>query len=119
MSLGSAGEGVKRSYSSKAKRTALYPLHVESNGKMVEFGGYLLPVQYGTESISESHLNTRASAGLFDVSHMLQTHVYGKHREQFMESICTADVQGKFIYCRGIKYLRLKDILLLNHFGSS
>ncbi|KAK3930634.1 Aminomethyltransferase, mitochondrial [Frankliniella fusca] len=77
-------------------RTALYDFHVEHNGKMVPFAGFTLPVQYGALSIGDSHLHTRAagSASLFDVSHMLQTEVYGKDRAAFMESLTTADVQG-------------------------
>ncbi|XP_034240925.1 aminomethyltransferase, mitochondrial [Thrips palmi] len=77
-------------------RTALYDFHVEHNGKMVPFAGFVLPVQYGAVSIGDSHLHTRAagSASLFDVSHMLQTEVHGKDRAAFMESLTTADVQG-------------------------
>ncbi|XP_073991757.1 aminomethyltransferase, mitochondrial isoform X2 [Rhodnius prolixus] len=61
---------------------------------MVNFGGFLLPVQYGAENISESHLHTRKKCSLFDVSHMLQTEVTGKDRVQFFESLCTADIVG-------------------------
>jgi aminomethyltransferase len=53
------------------KRTPLHALHVASGGKMVAFAGYDMPVQYGTGVLRE-HLHTRASAGLFDVSHMGQ-----------------------------------------------
>lgn len=63
---------------------------------MVPFAGYLMPVKY-TDSITSSHLHTRKSCSLFDVSHMLQTKIYGKHKEQFMEQICVADVQGKSV----------------------
>src|SRR5579863_3742712 len=53
------------------KQTPLHALHVASGGKMVPFAGYDMPVQYGTGVLRE-HLHTRASAGLFDVSHMGQ-----------------------------------------------
>ncbi len=53
------------------KRTPLHALHVASGGKMVAFAGYDMPVQYATGVLRE-HLHTRASAGLFDVSHMGQ-----------------------------------------------
>jgi hypothetical protein len=53
------------------KKTMLYQCHVERGGKIVEFGGYLLPVQY-KDGIINNHLHVRASAGLFDVSHMGQ-----------------------------------------------
>ena len=53
------------------KQTPLHALHVARGGKMVSFAGYDMPVQYGTGVLRE-HLHTRASAGLFDVSHMGQ-----------------------------------------------
>jgi aminomethyltransferase len=53
------------------KQTPLHALHVSRGGKMVPFAGYDMPVQYGTGVLKE-HLHTRASAGLFDVSHMGQ-----------------------------------------------
>jgi aminomethyltransferase len=56
---------------SELKRTPLHALHVASGGKMVPFAGYDMPVQYAAGVLRE-HLHTRASAGLFDVSHMGQ-----------------------------------------------
>ena len=53
------------------KRTPLHGLHVSLGGKMVPFAGYDMPVQYPAGVLKE-HLQTRASAGLFDVSHMGQ-----------------------------------------------
>src|SRR5436309_591377 len=53
------------------KRTPLHALHVACGGKMVPFAGYEMPVQFPTGVLKE-HLHTRASAGLFDVSHMGQ-----------------------------------------------
>ena len=51
------------------KRTALYDRHVALGARMVEFGGWEMPIQYPT-GILEEHLRTRRQAGLFDVSHM-------------------------------------------------
>lgn len=51
------------------KKTALHALHVEYGGKLVEFAGYDMPVQFPT-GVKEEHLWTRSEAGLFDVSHM-------------------------------------------------
>jgi len=48
---------------------------------MVGFAGWDMPVQY-RDSISESHHNVRTNAGIFDVSHMLQTKITGKDRIQ-------------------------------------
>ena len=50
-------------------KTPLYDAHVKAGGKMVPFGGYILPVQYGTGVIKE-HMAVRTAAGMFDVSHM-------------------------------------------------
>ncbi|XP_018574634.1 aminomethyltransferase, mitochondrial [Anoplophora glabripennis] len=87
---------LKRAFSSdvKAEATALFDFHVERGGKIVNFGGFLLPVQYSDLSIVNSHLFTRKSASLFDVSHMLQTEIYGKDCVAYLESVCTADIQG-------------------------
>lgn len=66
------------SSNSEGELTALYQFHVENGGKIVNFGGYKLPVNYSDLSIINSHLHTRKSASLFDVSHMLQTKIRGK-----------------------------------------
>lgn len=52
------------------KKTALYDFHVSRGGKVVNFAGYALPVQYSDMSIANSHLHTRKAgcASLFDVS---------------------------------------------------
>src|SRR5262245_12164558 len=49
-------------------RTPLYDWHVAHGGRMVEFGGWEMPVQYST--IIDEHNAVRTGAGLFDVSHM-------------------------------------------------
>jgi len=79
---------------SEPKKTCLYDFHVSNKGKMVDFAGYLLPIQYGKEGIAASHLHTRKHCGIFDVSHMLQTKIHGKDRIGFIESLTVADVQG-------------------------
>lgn len=50
-------------------KTPLYEEHIKAQGKMVEFAGYSLPVQYPTGVIKE-HMAVRTACGLFDVSHM-------------------------------------------------
>jgi aminomethyltransferase len=57
--------------SASLKQTPLHALHLARGGKMVPFAGYDMPVQYAAGVLKE-HLHTRASAGLFDVSHMGQ-----------------------------------------------
>ena len=54
------------------QKTPLWSLHKELGGKMVEFAGYDMPVQYDGMGVLKEHLHTRAHAGLFDVSHMGQ-----------------------------------------------
>ena len=73
------------------RKTPLYDSHVALGGKMVEFGGWDMPVQYPA-GIVKSHEHTRAAAGLFDVSHMLGCVVRGADRVAFMEKLCTADL---------------------------
>jgi glycine cleavage system T protein (aminomethyltransferase) len=76
----------------EVKKTALYDFHVGEGGKMVPFAGYLMPVQYGGLSITQSHLHTRTQCSIFDVSHMLQSEIHGKDKIEFMESLVTGDV---------------------------
>ena len=56
--------------------------------------GYSMPVQYSDKGALASHLHTRTNVSLFDVSHMLQTRVWGKDRVAFMESLTVADVEN-------------------------
>uniref|UniRef100_A0A3B4E5C5 Aminomethyltransferase n=1 Tax=Pygocentrus nattereri TaxID=42514 RepID=A0A3B4E5C5_PYGNA len=73
------------------KRTPLYDFHRAQGGKMVEFAGWSMPVQYKDSHIA-SHLHTRQHCSIFDVSHMLQTKVYGKDRVKFIESLIVGDI---------------------------
>ena len=53
-----------------------------------------MPVQYQGLGLSASHLHTRHHCSIFDVSHMLQTRVWGKHRNQFIESLTVVDMKS-------------------------
>lgn len=75
------------------RKTPLWDSHVALGGKMVEFGGWDMPVQYPA-GIVKSHEHTRKAAGLFDVSHMLGCVVRGADRVAFMEKLCTADIKA-------------------------
>jgi len=75
------------------KRTSLYPLHIELKGKMVDFAGWEMPVQY-PEGILNSHLHTRQHSSLFDVSHMAQLRLTGKDRVKFLETLVVGDIEG-------------------------
>lgn len=69
-------------------KTPLYEAHVKAGGKIVPFGGYLLPVQYQTGVIKE-HMAVRTQAGLFDVSHMGEILCEGKDALANLEQILT------------------------------
>ncbi len=72
----------------EAKKTPLYEEHLAAGGKMVEFGGYCLPVQYGTGVIRE-HMAVRTACGLFDVSHMGEILVEGGDAVPFLNHLLT------------------------------
>lgn len=77
--------------SDELKRTPLYQAHIDLGGKMVDFGGWNMPVQY-TAGVIEEHMRTRTQAGLFDVSHMGEIWVEGEDAIRFVNSITTNDV---------------------------
>ena len=72
---------------SALKRTVLHDRHVALGAKMVEFGGWDMPVQY--KGIVEEHLATRKSAGLFDVSHMGRFIIRGGNALPFLQHVLT------------------------------
>lgn len=73
----------------EAKRTPLYENHVRHGGKMVEFGGWALPVQYS--GILGEHQAVREGVGLFDVSHMGEVTITGAGSLPFLNYVCTND----------------------------
>ncbi|MBP2644953.1 MAG: Aminomethyltransferase [Firmicutes bacterium] len=77
-----------------AKPTPLYQTHIKYGGRMVEFGGWLLPVQY--TGIKEEHYAVRKRAGLFDVSHMGEVAVQGPDALRFLQHLVTNNV-GKLV----------------------
>ncbi len=77
--------------SDELKRTPLYQAHLDLGGKMVDFGGWNMPVQY-TAGVIEEHLRTRTRGALFDVSHMGEIWVEGEDAIPFVNRITTNDV---------------------------
>jgi aminomethyltransferase len=73
------------------KRTPLYAVHQRLGGKLIEFGGWEMPVQY--TSITDEHLAVRKAAGLFDISHMGEVLVSGTGAEAFLNQTLTNDVR--------------------------
>lgn len=76
----------------QGKKTPLFASHQKYGGKIVEFGGWLLPVQYS--GIIEEHAAVRTKAGLFDVSHMGEIWVEGREALAFLQNLVTNDLAG-------------------------
>src|SRR6266581_136338 len=71
------------------KRTPLFSAHQKLGGKLIEFGGWEMPVQY--TSIMDEHLTVRKTAGLFDISHMGEVLLNGSGAEAFLNRTLTND----------------------------
>lgn len=71
------------------KKTNFYEIHQRLDAKIVEFAGYLMPIQYG--SIIGEHKAVRNSVGVFDVSHMGEVIVTGKNALEFVQNITVND----------------------------
>jgi aminomethyltransferase len=73
------------------QRTALYSAHQKLGAKLIDFGGWEMPVQY--TSITDEHLAVRNAAGIFDISHMGEVTISGAGAEAFLNSILTNDIR--------------------------
>src|SRR5690242_5697725 len=69
------------------KRTPLFEVHSSSNAKMVDFGGWNMPVQYS--SILEEHNAVRNAVGIFDVSHMGEIEIRGGQAARLIDYVTT------------------------------
>jgi aminomethyltransferase len=82
------------------KRTAFYGIHRQLGAKIVEFGGFEMPVMY--RSIIDEHKNVRNTVGMFDVSHMGEIEIRGTDALALVQKITTNDVsklsEGKVQY---------------------
>jgi len=72
------------------KRTPLHAEHVAAKAKVIDFGGWEMPVQYA--GVLEEHHTVRTKAGLFDVSHMGEIDVRGRDALAFVQDLITNDV---------------------------
>ncbi len=72
------------------KRTALFEEHQKLGGRLIDFGGWELPVQY--TGVMDEHLACRSAIGLFDVSHMGEFHVSGDDAEAYLNFLVTNNV---------------------------
>jgi aminomethyltransferase len=87
------------------KRTSLYSAHQKLGARLIDFGGWEMPVQY--TSISDEHLAVRKAAGMFDISHMGEVTVSGPGALEFLNRTLTNDIrklapgQGQYtLMCR-------------------
>ena len=74
-------------------RTPLNGWHRANGAKMVDFGGWDMPVQYKTGILAE-HLATRKFGGLFDVSHMGRFRIKGQDRIAFLQHVLSNNVEA-------------------------
>lgn len=70
--------------------TPLYDVHKEAGAKLIDFGGWMMPVQY--TSILDEHMAVRNRAGIFDVSHMGEISIEGSDAESFLQRLITNDI---------------------------
>ena len=73
------------------KRTSLFAAHEQLGARLIDFGGWEMPVQY--TSIVEEHWAVRQAAGIFDISHMGEVTVSGPAAEAFLNHVLTNDVR--------------------------
>ncbi|QKT03118.1 glycine cleavage system aminomethyltransferase GcvT [Ectothiorhodospiraceae bacterium 2226] len=71
-------------------RTPLYDTHVEAGAKMIDFGGWDMPIHYGSQI--EEHHAVRRDAGMFDVSHMTIVDLTGAQARPFLAHLLANDV---------------------------
>ncbi len=90
------------------KKTPLYQKHVDSGARMVEFAGFLMPMEFS--GIIDEHLSVRRNLGIFDVSHMGEISISGPGALDFVNRLTTNDV-AKLDVCQA------QYSAMLNHNG--
>lgn len=83
------------------KKTPLYDCHLDAGGKIVDFGGWDMPIHYGSQI--QEHNAVREAAGMFDVSHMTIVDVRGPDAKAYLQKLLANDVDklketGKALY---------------------
>ena len=73
-----------------ADKTPLFDAHLAAGGKMVDFAGWMMPVNYGSQI--EEHTAVRSDAGMFDVSHMTIVDIDGPDAQGFLRKVIANDV---------------------------
>ena len=88
-----SGRSERRASGPRLLRTPFHAQHVAAGARMVDFGGWDMPVQYPTGIIAE-HLATRGGAGLFDVSHMGRFVLRGPGSAPFLQHVLTNNAEA-------------------------
>lgn len=83
------------------KRTALYAKHLDAGAKIVDFGGWDMPIHYGSQI--QEHQAVRSAVGMFDVSHMTIVDIKGIDAKAYLQKLLANDVArlkdtGKALY---------------------
>jgi aminomethyltransferase len=79
------------------QKTRLYDDHVALGGRMVDFAGWALPVQYSAGPTAEHHA-VRKAAGLFDIDHMAQYRLTGPDTYRFLQALQVRDLEQAELY---------------------
>jgi len=109
--------------STPSRHTPLHAAHVMAGARMVDFAGWDMPVNYGSQI--EEHHAVRRDAGMFDVSHMLSLDLAGPDATVFLRGLLANDViklssPGKALYsCMLNEYGGVIDDLIVYRFGAS
>jgi aminomethyltransferase len=77
------------------KKTPLYDRHVALGAKIIDFGGWAMPVQYS--NVIEEHHATRTKAGLFDICHMGEIEVQGPQAFELLQWVLSRNIEGQAI----------------------
>lgn len=77
------------------KKTPLYEKHVALNAKIIDFGGWAMPVQY--TNVIDEHKTTRSTAGLFDICHMGEIEVKGPQALDLLQLVLTRNLAGQSV----------------------
>lgn len=104
-------------------KTPLYDKHVEAGARIVDFGGWDMPLHYGSQK--EEHHAVRNKAGIFDISHMTIVDLYGDRVREFLRRLLANDVAklgepGKALYtCMLNEQGGVIDDLIVYHMNAS
>lgn len=82
-------------------RTSLYQQHIDAGAKMVDFAGWDMPINYGSQI--QEHNQVRTAAGVFDVSHMTVVDISGSDAKSYLQNLLANDVakldsEGRALY---------------------